>query len=78
MLFRAPPFEDTQNNRPDYNLILQHKYDDFWKRFERRKNQVPDSLKRLLLRLFAADPKDRPRLSELEEDEWLLGTTLTE
>lgn len=34
-------------------------------------------LKRLLTRIFSVDPKIRPNLSELENEEWLFGPTLS-
>jgi serine/threonine protein kinase len=75
MIFRRPPFEDTQPNHTDYNLIRNQRYDEFWDRIEKKGLRASMSLKRLFLQLFAADPTQRPSLTQLEQDEWLLGPT---
>jgi serine/threonine protein kinase len=62
MIFRMPPFESSLSSNPDYNLIRKGKFEDFWKKIEKR---VPASmpLKRMLTKIFALNASIRPSLS---------------
>ena len=62
MFIRIPPFENTEVSNQNYNLIREGKLARFWAMFESKRKPLPASFKRLIDKLFVADPNMRPTI----------------
>lgn len=79
------PFEAATEEDCLYNLIIEGKFDEFWKTHEQLKEaqdghlpkgMFKESFKSLLNRLFNYDPCERLTINEIKQSEWVRGLSL--
>ena len=62
----------TDRNEQLYKLIKENKLQTFWKLIEARTGKkFSPELKKLLIKMLAINPKERPTLEEIYKDEWM-------
>ena len=62
----------TDRNEQLYKLIKENKVQTFWKLIEARTGKkFSPELKKLLIKMLAINPKERPTLEEIYKDEWM-------
>ena len=73
----SKPFEDFEfhtrvtSDYPRYMLIVDKKYDDWWKLFKNHNAYYNDNdLKRLFIRLFDPFPTSRITINDIKKDDW--------
>lgn len=75
----TPPFIGTRSHDRVYRLIREKRYANFWQLHEKGRDPgfFSDNFKRLANSFLSAEPDRRPTFESLEEDDWMMGSTLT-
>merc|ERR1719329_2133577 len=63
------PFKEAKKDEYFYNLILQGKLEQYWKKVGG--NNLSDEFKDLILKMFSYDGNKRPTIAELKEHPWI-------
>ena len=64
-------FNSSRENDPDYTLIRQRNYEEFWNRPVISNLYLSNSFKELFLRMVAYNPNERPTIEEILNSEWM-------
>lgn len=63
------PFKEAKKDEYFYNLLLNNKLDQYWKKVGG--NNLSDEFKDLILKMFSYDGNKRPTIAELKEHPWI-------
>lgn len=63
------PFKEAKKDEYFYNLLLNNKLDQYWKKVGG--NNLSDEFKDLILKMFSYDGSKRPTINELKEHPWI-------
>jgi len=63
------PFKEAKKDEYFYNLLLQGKFEQYWKKTGGE--NLSDDFKDLILKMFSYDPKKRPTIEELKSHPWM-------
>ena len=64
-------FQIAKRNNELYNLIKNKKYEKYWKKFENLGINLSNNFKNLFLRMVSYNPKERPIIEDILNDEWI-------
>jgi serine/threonine protein kinase len=66
------PFKEAKKDEYFYNLILQGKFEHYWKKVGGQ--NLSDDFKDLILKIFSYDGKKRPTVEEIKNHPWMKKT----
>jgi len=63
------PFKEAKKDEYFYNLLLNEKFDQYWKKTGG--TNLSDEFKDLILKMFSYDGKKRPTIDEVKNHPWM-------
>ena len=76
LVFKSFPFSSATKSNSLYKLIFRKKYNEYWEEIGKKNGikkvvQVSEECKRLIFKMLAYNPNERPSIDEIYRDDWM-------
>ena len=76
LVFKSFPFSSATKSNSLYKLIFRKKYNEYWEEIGNKNGikkvvQVSEECKRLIFKMLAYNPNERPSIDEIYRDDWM-------